>query len=721
MEENIHVEDEFYILATFSLAEKNRRVLKQGETFAVFDHYGDILCLGSCEQGIYHEGTRFLSRLELRLGKNRPLLLSSTIRETNEVLAVDLTNLDILVNDEIVVPRGCLHIFRSKFLWQGASYERLRLSNYGLTEVRISFSLCFDADFVDIFEVRGMVRERRGRRLDDQVEGSRVVLSYEGLDGIIRQTHIEFFPRPDWLSSSEARFQVCLQPKQSAIVFMTVCCTCSAGRLVPHSYQSAWIEAAESLKGIRSQFCKVQTSHEQFNEWLNRSQADLYMMVTATPQGLYPYAGVPWYSTAFGRDGIITAFQMLVVNPDIARGVLACLASIQARETDAHRDSEPGKILHETRKGEMAALGEIPFGRYYGSVDSTPLFIILAGAYYERTGDQAFIQSIWPNIELALEWIDIYGDQDKDGFVEYMRRTHEGLINQGWKDSHDAVFHADGTLAEGPIALCEVQGYVYDARRRAAYLASVLGYTEKAEMLLHQAQTLRDRFEEAFWCEDLSTYALALDGKKNPCRVRTSNAGHCLFSGIASDERAWRIAEALLGDAFFSGWGIRTVAESESRYNPMSYHNGSVWPHDNSLIAYGLSRYKLNGSIPKIIAGLLDATLFMDLHRMPELFCGFVRRPGEGPTLYPVACAPQSWAIGAVFLLLQSCLGLSINAPAGQVCFYYPVLPEFLEEVEIKNLKVAGASIDLSIRRYVEDVGVVVLRREGTVEVIVIK
>ena len=721
MEEKIRVEDEFYILATFSLAEKNRRVLKHGETFAVFDHYGDILCLGSCEQGIYHEGTRFLSRLELRLGKNRPLLLSSTIRETNEVLAVDLTNLDILVGDEVVVPRGSLHIFRSKFLWQGASYERLRLLNYGLDEINIDFSLCFDADFVDIFEVRGMVRERRGRLLEPLVEGGRVVLSYEGLDGKVRQTHIEFSPWPDRLSPSEASFQVSLKPKQTATFFMTVCCTCGRGKLLSHSYQSAWVEAADSLKDIRARFCEVSTSNEQFNEWLSRSQADLCMMLTATAHGLYPYAGVPWFSTAFGRDGIITAFQMLWVAPDIARGVLAYLASMQARESDARRDAEPGKILHEIRLGEMAALGEIPFGRYYGSVDSTPLFIILAGAYYERTADREFIQSIWPNIMLAIEWIDQYGDQDGDGFVEYKRHTTEGLINQGWKDSHDAVFHADGTLAEGPIALCEVQGYVYDAKCRAAYLASVLGYPQVAERLLVAAQKLKVRFEEAFWCEELSTYAFALDGKKNPCRVRTSNAGHCLFSGIATEEHARQVAELLLSNGFFSGWGIRTVAESEARYNPMSYHNGSVWPHDNSLIAWGLSRYKLKGFIPKIMSGLLDATLSMDLHRLPELFCGFVRRPGVGPTLYPVACAPQSWAIGAVFLLLQSCLGLSINAPAGQVCFHYPLLPEFLEEVEIKNLKVAGASIDLSLRRHAQDVGVVVLRREGAVEVMVIK
>ena len=341
-------------------------------------------------------------------------------------------------------------------------------------------------------------------------------------------------------ASSEARFEVDLEPKQSAVFSMAVCCTCESGKFLTHSYQSAWTEASESLKNIRAKICKIRTSNEQFNEWLNRSEADLCMMLTNTPQGLYPYAGVPWFSTAFGRDGIITALQMLWVAPDIARGVLAYLAFTQAREANPSQDAEPGKILHETRKGEMAELGEIPFGRYYGSVDATPLFIILAGAYYERTKDRELIESIWPNIMLALEWIDTRGDVDGDGFVEYQRHRPEGLVNQGWKDSHDAVFHSDGTLAEGPIALCEVQGYVYDARQKAAYLACVLGHTELAKRLNAQAQALKERFEQAFWCEDLSLYALALDGNKKPCRVRTSNAGHCLFSGIATEEHALR-------------------------------------------------------------------------------------------------------------------------------------------------------------------------------------
>jgi glycogen debranching enzyme len=712
--------DPYYILAAAPLADERSRVLKHGDTFAVFDHYGDIQPVGLCEQGLYHEGTRFLSSYLLGLGRDRPLFLSSTIKEENDLLAVDLTNPDIAGTGEVVVPRGTLHFFRTKFLWQGACYERLRIKNYGLFPVEVAFSLHFEADFVDIFEVRGTRRTRRGQSLGTTVRDGSVTLAYRGLDGVVRCTRLEFAPRPETLSAVEARFRFSLQPTQEENLYVTVACdTDGTTHFLP--FEQALAAAAEALKSAQSRACLIQSSKQHFNDWVNRTVADLHMMVTETPDGPYPYAGVPWFSTPFGRDGILTALECLWVNPSLARGVLSYLAATQAKEVVAEQDAEPGKILHETRRGEMAALGEIPFGRYYGSVDATPLFILLAGAYYERTADRAFVESIWPNVEAALNWIDAFGDRDGDGFVEYARRSSTGLGNQGWKDSRDAIFHADGRLAEGPIALCEVQGYVYAAKRAAAELAGVLDQTQRANALRQQAHALADRFDATFWCEDLGTYVLALDGAKRPCRVRTSNAGHCLMAGIASPERALRVARTLLGPDSFSGWGVRTVAASEARYNPMSYHNGSVWPHDNALLASGLARYGLKEEVLRIMSGLYDASLFIDLHRLPELFCGFVRRPGEGPTLYPVACAPQAWAAAAVLLLLQACLGLHINAPEGRLSFSHPILPPFLEEVQVRNLRVGQAAVDLLFLRHDNDVGIKVLRREGKVEITTVK
>jgi glycogen debranching enzyme len=445
------------------------------------------------------------------------------------------------------------------------------------------------------------------------------------------------------------------------------------------------------------------------------------MMTSELLTGPYPYAGVPWFNTPFGRDGIITALECLWLRPGLARGVLGYLAATQAREMIPEQDAEPGKILHETRNGEMATLGEMPFGRYYGSVDATPLFVLLAGAYYERTADRCFAEAIWPNVDASLAWIDRHGDRDGDGFVEYQRRAADGLLHQGWKDSDDAVSHADGTPALGPIALCEVQAYVYAARRAGAVLAAALAMPARAAELERQAEEIRERFEAMFWCDDLGTYALALDGDKRPCRVVASNAGHCLFCGIASPDRAALVARGLMSAESYSGWGIRTLATTELRYNPMAYHNGAVWPHDNALIAYGASRYGLDDLAVRVLAGIFAAGTYFDLNRMPELFCGFAREPGEGPVPYPVACAPQAWAAGSVPLLLQACLGLCVGGVERQVWFDRPRLPAVVSELRITNLDVAGATVDLLLVRHGDDISVNVLRRDGDLSVVVTK
>jgi glycogen debranching enzyme len=400
--------------------------------------------------------------------------------------------------------------------------------------------------------------------------------------------------------------------------------------------------------------------------------------------------------------------------------VLRRLAAYQAKVTDPRSDAQPGKILHEMRAGEMAALHEVPFGLYYGSVDATPLFVLLAGAYVERTGDEETLRELWPSIEAALGWIDGPGDPDGDGFIEYRRATEQGLANQGWKDSHDAIFHADGRLAEGHIALAEVQGYVFAAKRVAAGCARRLGHVELARKLETDATRLAERFEAAFWCPEIETYALALDGAKEPCQVRTSNAGQVLYAGIAGPERAATVGRGLMETRFNSGWGIRTLAKGEARYNPMSYHNGSIWPHDNSLIALGFARYGLTQSVEQVFKGLFTAATYMDSRRLPELYCGFQRQRGRGPTLYPVACSPQAWASATPFTLLEASLGLEFDPRKGEIRLRNPRLPSFLEEVTLRDLRLDSSSVDLRVRRHKDAVSLDILRTHGKIQVSII-
>lgn len=718
----IRVNDSYYILATSSLADDRTQVLKRGDVFGVFDRYGDIQPVGLGEQGLYYEGTRFISRLELRVERQRPLLLSSSITKDNAMFAVDLANPDLRLDNTIMIVRGSIHIFRSKMLWESGCCERWRISNYSNHTVDLSLSLFIDADYADIFEVRGIVRKQRGKSLPEEMYSDGLTLHYEGLDGKRRSTVIRSVPFPVEVNPRELRYRVSVAPHGQEMVALQIACERDGMRSPPSpcfSHEPIHLRGESCLPG--SPACRMTSSNEQFNDWIKRSALDMTMMMTETPSGPYPYAGVPWYCTVFGRDGIISAFEMLWIDPTIARGVLNVLAATQATEYDSFRDAEPGKIIHEMRRGEMANLNEIPFGRYYGSVDATPLFVVLAGAYYERTQDRAFIEKIWPNIDAALAWIDRDGDPDGDGFTDYHRHSPSGLIHQGWKDSQDSIFHRDGSLAEPPIALCEVQGYVYAAKRRGAQLAIVLGDSRRAKILADQAEVLKKKFQQDFWCEELGTYALALDGKKRQCQVASSNAGHCLASYIAAPSHAKRIVQGLLSDDFFSGWGIRTIPMSAPRYNPMSYHNGSVWPHDNALIAYGLARYRFKESVIRVMSALFEASLYMDIYRLPELFCGFSRHPGQAPTRYPVACAPQTWATGAPFLMMQACLGLSIRATESKIYFYYPVLPSTIDMVRIDNLQIGDARLDLAIQRHATTVGVNVVKREGKVDIISIK
>src|SRR5690349_10614334 len=694
------------------------RALKHGDTFLVLDIRGDIGTSFVGSSGLFHDDTRHLSRLEVLLNNKPPLLLGSNLRDDNTAYFVDLTNPDLIDDQRIVMEKDRVHILRTIFIWRDTAYQRLGLRNYGDQTIDLRLTILFENDFADLFEVRGAHRERRGTARAKVQDGNRVLLAYEGLDGKARQTTLDFDPAPDRLKTDAAVYHLHLGPGETRPLFLAVSCNRSGARPLP--FMRGLLTARREVREATRARTSVETSNDRFNEILCRSAADLGMLLTDTPQGRYPYAGIPWYSTTFGRDGLITALQMLWWSPDVARGVLRRLAAYQATKHDPLADAEPGKILHEMRGGEMAALREVPFGLYYGSVDSTPLFVLLAGLYAERTGDRATIVELWPAIEAALAWIDGPGDPDGDGFVEYQRVNEQGLANQGWKDSHDAIFHADGSLAEGAIALVEVQGYVYAAKRMAARCARRLGLDFVADRLDAEAARLAERFEAAFWCPDLDTYALALDGDKRPCRVRTSNAGQVLFTGIAAPDRAARVAAGLLQPNFFSGWGIRTVARGEARFNPMSYHNGSVWPHDNALIALGMARYEAKRPIETLFAALFSAATYMDQRRLPELFCGFQRQRGHGPTLYPVACSPQAWASATPFSLLEACLGLEFDPFKREIRLRNPRLPEFLDEVTLRDLQLSASTVDLRVRRHGETVSLDTPRISGDIRVSVV-
>ena len=620
---------------------------------------------------------------------------------------------DIVVDGHVVFQKDTIHIVRSIFLWDDTVHQRVGIRNHGALPVTLDITLRVGSDFADLFEVRGAIRKKHGSLERTRVDSGKLLYVYRGLDNRVRRTTVNFNPQPTRLDTGEATYRLDLPA--GAIFSLFVAVTCENSRLSHASFTRTLLSARRKMLASKAGAGSVETSNETFNEMLCRAAADLNMLTTETPQGLYPYAGIPWFSTTFGRDGIITALQMMWLAPEIARGVLRRLAAYQAIADDPDADAQPGKILHEMRAGEMAALHEIPFGLYYGSVDATPLFVLLAGLYFERTGDQETITELWPAIEAALQWIDGPGDPDKDRLVEYRRLSADGLANQGWKDSFDAIFHADGSLVEGDIALVEVQGYVFAAKRLAARCARSLGLIDRARALEADTERLAENFDAAFWCPEISSYAIALDGAKNPCRVRSSNAGHALFAGIAANDRATKVANALMGANSFSGWGIRTIAKGEARFNPMSYHNGSVWPHDNALVALGFARYGLKDAVVRLFSAMFDAATHMDLRRLPELFCGFQRQRQRGPTLYPVACTPQAWASAVPFALLAASLGFEFDTHKAEIRLRDPRLPPFLEEITIRGLRLGRSEADLRIRRSSGSVELDVVRSKGAI------
>jgi glycogen debranching enzyme len=695
--------------------------VKHGGLFACSSSTGDIVRSPSSGEGLFAYDTRFLCGLTLSIDGKRPLLLSSSA-EHGHLANFELTNprLDQPGNDAI--EQMTLNLRRTRLI-QDRLYERLEISNHGRVRAHTTLTASLEVDFADIFEIRGVRRRSgHGRILNTKATEKGLRFAYLGEDDLFRETIVEFSPHPAHLNVAEsgnasADWDVDIDAGRSARFEMIVEPSLQGHRAAPASFEEATSAADSGYASWRSSCASIVSSQRTFNRVVDASIKDIYALTTPANNGRVVAAGIPWYVAPFGRDSLLTNQEMLLVGQGEARRTLLYLAAHQATEDDPDRDAEPGKVLHELRAGELARAGHIAHTPYYGTVDATPLFLILAASYYQWTGDLRTLADLRPNLDAALRWIDEFGDIDGDGFVEYRRRAVGGLDNQGWKDSEDSIVHRDASLAEGPIAVVEVQGYVYMAKRAIADVYTALGATDIAADLVDQSETLKRSFDDAFWMPDEGTYALALDGSKRCVASVASNPGHCLYAGVVPKEKAGMVVERLMAADMFSGWGIRTLSSKSAAFNPMSYHNGSVWPHDNAVAAAGFKRYGFHGATERVANALLDAAVDTRELRLPELYCGFDRRPGAPFVRYPVACSPQAWAAAAPIMVLQAMLGVSASASDHLLTVDEPHLPEWLPEVRLRNLCVGPARVDLQFVRQGSSTSVSVLEKSEDLKI----
>ncbi|MEX2579534.1 MAG: glycogen debranching N-terminal domain-containing protein [Verrucomicrobiales bacterium] len=674
-------------------------VLKHNRYFFTADPHGDISPPGHCGLGLFFDDTRILSHYALRLHGGPPSLLSNKTRRSflGEVdLAIDDTEFGGVSWD----PKNCVHV-RREILLEEQFMERVTLSNYLLEPIDFWFELEIGCDFADIFEVRGRKRERRGDFFALRAEDGKVIASYRGLDGKLLESIVEFHEPLPVVTGNRARWETRLAPNGGFEAEWQIYAEPPPGMGVPgFRFDEARLEVDRTYDDWTGSCARWTTNLAVFQDTLTLAMEDLHTLHVESEGAPVISAGVPWFSSFFGRDSIITSLQTLSLNPTIARDTLRNLARLQGSKEDAFTEEEPGKIMHELRRGEMARNRETPHLPYYGTVDATPLWLVLLHETWLWTGDEGLVRELMPHAERALEWIDRFGDSDGDGFVEYRTGTEGGLVQQGWKDSGDGVPFPDGSLPAPPIALVEVQGYVYDAKIRMAELYELAGEGARSQELREQAAALREAIVSSFWMEDAGTFALALDGAKNRMPTITSNAGHLLWSGVPDEDQARRMTEVLLGPAMYSGWGIRTLSSTHPVYNPMSYHNGSVWPHDNAIIVMGLSRYQRASDAVPVVRGLHDAAVHDEFQRLPELFCGMPRDDGRHPVFYPVSCSPQAWASGSFFMLLQGMLGIQPEAQAGILHVRNPVLPDFVSKLTVENMRVGTSQVSLQFSRY---------------------
>ena len=674
--------------------------LIDGKTFLATRTSGDIAPAGAPDIGFFHDDTRFLSFMELRVSGQRAVLLSSNT-EKNFLSQIELTTSNIHLRESFDLPENTIYVHREQMLNANVFFERLSFSNFHPHPVRFELEIEFDADFVDVFEVRGMPRSNHGQYYQPVITRNTIGFYYRGLDSLMRHTHVELDPAPARVEGQVAIWQLELPPLQQVDIHVTITPTVQEGAPSDRraDFSSYLQQRRDSFREWESQATRFHSSNEVFDAALRTATSDFHALQIPESDGHVVAAGIPWFATMFGRDSVVAAYQSLFLNPQLAIETLRVLARHQGNKYDDWHDEEPGKILHEYRQGEMTRSGEMPFGPYYGTVDATPLFLILLGETWNWTANEKLVKELLPAVYKALDWIDQYGDLDGDGFVEYLRRSKRGLTNQGWKDSWDANMHRDGTLAQPPIALVEVQGYVYDAKYRMASLLRSFGDTHRADKLKKEIGDLARRFEKTFWMPEHGFYAMALDAQKKPLQVISSNPGHLLFTRILSKDRARTVTNRLMRGDMFSGWGWRTLSCEEKTFNPLSYHRGSVWPHDNSLIAHGMALNEFREPARRVFTTLFNAALAFRDYRLPELFCGVQRREHDVPVHYPVSCSPQAWASGALLLILSSLLGIRPSAHRKVLNVINPVLPEWLDQLHVRNLRIGRSRVDLDFSR----------------------
>jgi glycogen debranching enzyme len=671
--------------------------------------------------GLYYHDTRYLSTFVLTMGGAQPEVLASAGGKGYKAV-IQLTNPG-LVEEHGTIPKQTVGVLWTRLVKGDhlTLYDHFELRNYGQEAITFPLELTLAADFKDIFEVRGMLALHPGQAEPPTLQGDRLEFAYLGADDVRRALHVRFSEQPDGHANGKLRFSVKLAPGE--VRELLISATVLEGQETRPSRADTptelkqlddWLAAAQHEAQQRQ--LMLQSDSPLFNRVLSQSFTDLHALRSKLDGYSYFSAGVPWYATLFGRDSLTVALQTLAYDPAMAEQTLRLLARYQGKTDDAWREEGPGKIMHELRQGELAHLDKIPQTPYYGSVDVTPLYLIVLARHAAWTGRLDLFEALRPNVEAALGWID--GSMAATGYLTYSGEDANGSINQGWKDSLDAIVNADGSLATAPIALVEVQGYVYMAKQELAALFERAGDAAKADALRAQAAALKERFNRDFWCPDAGLFALALQAEGKPAVVASSNPGQALWTGIVDAGRANAVASTLLGEPMFSGWGVRTLASVERRYNPIAYHLGTVWPHDNSLIAAGFRRYGQRDAMMRVFHGIFEAATHFDLYRLPEVFSGYPQAPYDEPVRYPIACHPQAWAAGALPFMLTTMLGLEPDAFNGRLRIVAPCLPEFVERLTLQGLRVGHASVDLCFERSKGHVDVQVISLTGQLEII---